>query len=93
MVTESKYDGRDFWKSRHRQGKDLPSGCRHHHFNLKSKEAILSAVSLHHYYNGGSYCGLLYFDGYGDEYNYYSKSYRWSDSSSLCSARAMIVPN
>ena len=33
---------------------------------------------------GGQSCGLLYFAGYSSP---------WSDSSSYCSARTMIVPN
>ena len=40
------------------------------------------------YNEHGDHCGLLYFEGNGDRY-----SYKWSQSSTFCSARTMIVPN
>ena len=46
------------------------------------------------YYNSyGKHCGLLYFGGKGSYSYYINPGYKWSESSSLCSARAMIVPN
>lgn len=46
------------------------------------------------YYNTyGDHCGLLYFGGKGSYRYYILNQYKWSESSSLCSARAMIVPN
>ena len=46
------------------------------------------------YYNTyGDHCGLLHFGG-KNLYGYYiPDQYKWSESSSLCSARTMIVPN
>lgn len=41
----------------------------------------------------GDHCGLLYFGGKGSYHYYILNQYKWSESSSLCSARAMIVPN
>lgn len=46
------------------------------------------------YYNTyGDHCGLLYFGGKSSYHYYILNQYKWSESSSLCSARAMIVPN
>lgn len=46
------------------------------------------------YYNTyGDHCGLLYFGGKSSYHYYITNQYKWSESSSLCSARAMIVPN
>lgn len=46
------------------------------------------------YYNTyGDHCGLLYFGGKSSYHYYITNQYKWSESSSLCSARTMIVPN
>lgn len=46
------------------------------------------------YYNShGNHCGLLYLGGKSSYHYYITAQYKWSASSSLCSARAMIVPN
>lgn len=46
------------------------------------------------YYNTyGAHCGLLYFGGKSSYHYYITNQYKWSESSSLCSARTMIVPN
>lgn len=41
----------------------------------------------------GNHCGLLYFGGKGSYHYYITPQYKWAESSRLCSARAMIVPN